>query len=72
MSCSLLSAVVPGRGEYLKMKEFLYCAFMSKSTVAWKSSSVSPGKPTIKSPAIQMPGMVALALSRSSKYPAAV
>ena len=72
MSCNLLSAVVPGRGEYLKMKEFLYCAFVSKSTVALKSSSVSPGKPTIKSPAIEIPETVALALSRNSKYPAAV
>ena len=37
------------RGLYLKMKLFLNRAWRTSSTVCWKSSSVSPQKPTMKS-----------------------
>ena len=50
-SASFLSAWVPGRGEYLKTKQFLYRTRRIIASVASKSASVSPGKPTIKSPA---------------------
>ena len=43
------AALVPGRGLYLKMKLFLKRHSRHGSTVCWKSSSVSPQKPTMKS-----------------------
>jgi hypothetical protein len=41
---------VPGRGEYLKMKQFLYRARFDELDGPSKSSSVSVGKPTMMSP----------------------
>ena len=50
-SSNRLMAIVPGRGEYLKMNEFLNRISFSRSTVRSNSSSVSVGKPTMKSDA---------------------
>lgn len=43
------AAPVCGRGEYLKEYEFIYLIFCAIRIVSAKSSSVSPGNPTIKS-----------------------
>ena len=65
-------AIVPGLGEYLKMNEFLYRAWRRRVIVAWKSASVSEGKPTMKSPAIVTLGMICRARLRNSRYSPAV
>ena len=49
---------MPGRGLYLKMKLFLNRASRTSSTVCWKSSSVSPQKPTMKSLVIAASGTI--------------
>ncbi len=43
------AAAVCGRGEYLKEYEFIYFTAAAIFIVCSKSSSVSPGKPTMKS-----------------------
>ena len=48
-SANSSSALVPGRGLYLKMKLFLKPASRTRSQVRSNDSSVSPQKPTMKS-----------------------
>ena len=52
------AAFVPGRWLYLKMKLFLKRAQRTSSTDCWKSSSVSPQKPTMKSLVIAAAGTI--------------
>ena len=61
------AAGVPGRGEYSKMKADEKRARRTTSMVAWKSSSVSPGKPTMMSVVIRASGMAARTLSSMSR-----
>jgi len=60
-------ATVPGRGEYLKMKLFLNRQCFTSATVFSKSSSVSVGKPTMKSLAMQTSGIISRARSTKSR-----
>ena len=53
------AAGVPGRGEYWKVNALANCACSTTSRVAWKSASVSPGKPTMMSVLIAAWGMAA-------------
>ncbi len=55
---------MPGRLEYWKVNAALNRAAATTSSVAWKSCSVSPGKPTIRSVVIAACGMAARTLSR--------
>ena len=48
-TCCIDAAGVPGLGLYLKEKHCPYLTFFTRSKVSAKSSSVSPGKPIIKS-----------------------
>ena len=62
--CSSMSAAgVPGRGEYWKVKAEENRARRTISIVAWKSSSVSPGNPTMISVVIAAPGIFSRASS---------
>ncbi len=45
----MVAAGVPSRIEYWKVKAFANRDVAAMSNVAWKSSSVSPGKPTMMS-----------------------
>ena len=75
----MVAAGVPGRVEYWKVKALANRAARTTSRVAWKSSSVSPGKPTMMSVVIAASGMaartsvddaeVALARGRSGASP---
>ena len=49
MASGMCCAVVFGRGEYWNANTPSYCAASSKESVSSKSSSVSPGKPTMMS-----------------------
>ena len=55
---------MPGRGEYSKVKAEANRARSTTSRVAAKSSSVSPGKPTIMSVVMAASGMAARTRSR--------
>ena len=62
------AAGVPGRLEYWKVKAAEKRAARTTSRVAWKSSSVSPGKPTMMSVVIAASGMAARTRSMSLRY----
>ena len=59
-----LTAGVPGRGEYWKVNAPANCDCRATSSVCWKSSSVSPGKPTMMSVVIAASGMAARTSAR--------
>ena len=64
---------MPGRFEYWKVNALAKRAWATTSRVAWKSSSVSPGKPTMMSVVIAACGMAARTRSmmprkRSARY----
>jgi tRNA-2-methylthio-N6-dimethylallyladenosine synthase len=58
------AAGVPGRLEYWKVKAVAKRDFSTTSSVAWKSSSVSPGNPTMMSVEIAACGIFSRTLSR--------
>ena len=62
------AAGVPGRLEYWKVKAAEKRAARTTSRVAWKSSSVSPGKPTMMSVVIAASGMAARTRSMMPRY----
>ena len=53
------AAGVPGRFEYWNVKAPANRACRTTSSVAWKSASVSPGKPTMTSVVIAASGRAA-------------
>ena len=55
----MLAAGVPARGLYLKLNACAWPIARTASNVPWKSASVSPGKPTMKSPEMAMSGRAA-------------
>ena len=55
---------MPGRMEYWKVNACAKRASRTTSRVAWKSSSVSPGKPTMMSVEMAASGMAARTRSR--------
>ena len=66
-TCCMEAAGVSGRGEYSKMYADVKRARSTMSTVCWKSSSVSPGKPTMMSVLMRASGMAARTLSRMAR-----
>ncbi len=56
---SISAAGVPGRLEYWKVNAWENRDRRTTSSVSWKSSSVSPGKPTMMSVVIAASGMAA-------------
>ena len=58
----------PGRGEYLKMKALSYPIRSIALRVVSKSSSVSPGKPTMMSVERAIPGIARRIRSTSRSY----
>ena len=58
---------VPGRGEYWKVNAEANRAFATTSSVAAKSSSVSPGNPTMMSVEIAASGIAARTSSRIAR-----
>ena len=63
----MVAAGVPARIEYWKVKAEENRAWRTTSSVAAKSSSVSPGKPTMMSVVIAACGMCARTLSRIAR-----
>jgi hypothetical protein len=61
-------ARVPGRGEYWNVYAWSNRASRTTSSVARKSSSVSPGNPTMMSVETAMPGMAARIRRSQSRY----
>ena len=59
----MVAAGVPGRMEYWKVKALENRAARTTSSVPWKSTSVSPGKPTMMSVVIAASGMCPRTLS---------
>ena len=59
---------MPGRLEYWKVKADEKRAARTTSRVAWKSSSVSPGKPTMMSVVIAASGIAARTRSMIPRY----
>ena len=59
---------MPGRGEYWKVKALANRARAATSRVCWKSSSVSPGNPTMMSVVIAASGIAALTRSMMPRY----
>ena len=59
---------MPGRLEYWKVKAAEKRAARTTSSVAWKSSSVSPGKPTMMSVVIAASGIAARTRSMIPRY----
>ena len=64
---SILAAGVPVLFEYIKVYALSYLTFLTTSSVSSKSSSVSPGNPTIISVVIDTSGSLSLILSTSSR-----
>ena len=62
-----MAAGVPGRGEYWKVNAEANRAFSTTSSVAAKSSSVSPGNPTMMSVEIAASGIAARTSSRIAR-----
>lgn len=60
---SISAAGVPGRLEYWKVNAWAKRASRTVCRVCWKSSSVSPGKPTMMSVVIAASGMAARTFS---------
>ena len=52
----------------MKEKAFSKRTLSTRSMVFWKSSSVSPGKPTMMSVVMAIPGRAARSFSRRSRY----
>ena len=61
---SIVAAGVPGRMEYWKVKALEKRAARTTSSVPWKSTSVSPGKPTMMSVVMAASGMCSRTVSR--------
>jgi len=59
--------VFPGRGEYWKVNAPANREARTTSRVAWKSASVSPGKPTMMSVVMAASGITARTRSRIPK-----
>jgi len=59
---------VPGRIEYWNVNACANLACSTTSRVAWKSSSVSPGKPTMMSVLIAASGIAARTSARICRY----
>ena len=60
----MVAAGVPGRMEYWKVKALEKREASTTSRVRWKSSSVSPGKPTMMSVVIAASGIRSRTRSR--------
>ena len=63
-----VAAGVPGRLEYWKVKAPLNRACSTTASVCWKSSSVSPGKPTMMSVVMAASGIAARTRSMMPRY----
>ena len=63
----MVAARVPGRGEYWKVKALSNPARSTTASVAAKSSSVSPGKPTMMSVDTAISGIAARMRSSQSR-----
>ena len=59
---------MPGRLEYWNVNAPAKRASRTTSSVAWKSSSVSPGKPTMMSVVIAASGIAARTRSMMPRY----
>ena len=66
-SSVIVAASVPGRGENTNVYAASYCAAATTSSVASKSCSVSPGKPTMMSVVTARPSIAARAAARRSR-----
>ncbi len=64
---SMVAAGVPARIEYWKVKAPANRAWRTRSRVAAKSCSVSPGKPTMMSVVIAASGIAARTLSSMAR-----
>src|SRR5918912_1136088 len=64
----MVAAGVPGRIEYWKVNALAKRARRTTSRVCSKSSSVSPGKPTMMSVVMAASGMAARTLSMMPRY----
>jgi hypothetical protein len=64
----MVAAGVPGRFEYWNVKALENRAARTTSSVRWKSSSVSPGKPTMMSVVIAASGIAERTLSMMPRY----
>ena len=64
----MVAAGVPGRLEYWNVNAPANRDARTTSSVAWKSASVSPGKPTMTSVVIAASGMAARTLSMIPRY----
>ena len=62
------AAGVPGRGEYWKVNADANRDARTTSSVAWKSCSVSPGKPTMMSVVMAASGIAARTRSMIPRY----
>ncbi|SLJ83168.1 Uncharacterised protein [Mycobacteroides abscessus subsp. abscessus] len=60
---AISAAGVPGRLEYWKVNALVKRAWRTTSRVSWKSSSVSPGKPTMMSVVMAACGIAARTFS---------
>ena len=65
---SIVAARVPGRGEYWNVNALSNRARSTTSSVAAKSSSVSPGNPTMMSVETAISGIAARIRSSQSRY----
>ena len=66
-AASMAAARVPGRGEKMKVKAESYRASAHTARVSSKSSSVSPGNPTMMSVVTARSSMAARAADRRSR-----
>jgi hypothetical protein len=66
-SSGTVAAGVPGRGLNMKLNETSKPTASTRSRVAWKSASLSPGKPTMKSDDSVRPGRTARSRSTLSR-----
>ena len=62
------AAGVPGRGEYLNENAWAKPISPTRSSVAWKSASLSPGKPTMRSVESARSGRAARSRSTACRY----
>ncbi|MNV99310.1 hypothetical protein D3C71_1946550 [compost metagenome] len=72
VSSCRLAAGVPGRGLKMKLKELSKRTSSMSFIIFWKSSSVSPGKPTMKSLLMARSGRIARSLRTVLLYSIAV
>ena len=63
----MAAARVPGRGEKMKVYALSYAASAQTASVSSKSSSVSPGKPTMMSVVTARSSIAARAAARRSR-----